>query len=180
MRAGNIERRDANSWRIKFEVGPRDPLTGKRRTKRETVQGSRRDAQRRLTQRLSEIDNGTFLDPTRRIVAEHLNQWLACLDHLAHKTRARYRALAEQQIIPHLGSIALQRLRPADLIGWHKTLLARGGQDGRPLSAPTVGHAQRVLHTALAAAVAGELLARNVASIVHPPGQGGRDRHPLL
>jgi integrase len=85
------------------------------------------------------------------------------------KTRERYGQLVEQQIIPHLGAMLLQRLRPTTVKAWHATLLATGGKDGRPLSARTVGHAHRVLHAALQAAVADETVARNVASAIRPP-----------
>src|SRR5262249_51900521 len=127
--AGNITRRGKNSWRLKYEGGERDPATGKRKTAYETVRGTRRDAQRMLTERLAAIDNGTAVDPSRITVAEQIRTWLDGATHLAHKTRKRYRALAEQQIIPHLGAITLQRLRPAQVTDWHTTLLRAGGKN---------------------------------------------------
>jgi len=166
--AGSITRR-SNSWRIKFEAGARDPVTGKRQTRYVTVRGTKRDAQRELTALLAAVDNGTAVDPSRLTVAEHVRDWLRNADHLANKTRERYLALAEQQIIPHLGGVALQKLRPAHIADWHTTLLRSGGNDGRPLSARTAGHAHRVLHTALARAAQLELVGRNVASAVRPP-----------
>lgn len=169
MSAGNITRRGEQSFRIKYEAGPPDPMTGKRKTVVETVRGTRRDARRLLTQRLGELDSGIAVDPSRVTLAEHLREWITGTTHLATKTRGRYEALIEQQVVPHLGRIALQKLRPADIQKWHATLLNGGGKDGRPLSARTVGHAHRALHTALAHAVAAEKIGRNVASLVHPP-----------
>jgi integrase len=169
MTAGNITRRGARSWRLKFEAGERDPASGKRQTRYVTVGGPKKDAQRELTRLLAAVDDGTAVDPSRVTVAEYLREWLAGADHLANKTRERYRALAEQQIIPHFGAIPLQKLRPAQIADWHGTLLKAGGKDGAPLSARTVGHAHRVLHAALARAVELEVAGRNVASVVHPP-----------
>ena len=77
--------------------------------------------------------------------------------------------LAEGQIIPHLGNILLQKLRPARLVDWHEDLLKAGSRKGKPLSAQTVAHAHRVLHRALARAVGSEILSRNVAGIISPP-----------
>ena len=77
--------------------------------------------------------------------------------------------MAEQQIYPHLGDVALQKLTPAHVQTWHATLLASGGKNGRPLSARTVGHAHGVLHTTLARAAQGQLVFRNVASFIKPP-----------
>lgn len=170
MTAGTITRRGENSWGLKYEAGERDPSTGKRRTNYETVRGTRRDAQRVLYARLLAVDNGTAVDPSKRTVAEQCRDWLDRVESaLAYKTVRRYRALVEQQIIPHLGSIALQKLRPADIEDWHAALRARGGEKGRPLSPRTVGHAHRVLHVCLQDANRREAVARNVAGLVHPP-----------
>ena len=91
------------------------------------------------------------------------------MNDLAPKTLERYRELAERQIIPTLGAVALQKLRPSAVQQWHGTILKTGGKDGRPLSARTVGHAHRVLHRALQRAVENETLSRNVASAISPP-----------
>jgi integrase len=88
---------------------------------------------------------------------------------LSAKTAERYRELAEQQIIPYIGTEVLQRLKPKRVQDWHGTLMRSGGKGGRALSARTVGHAHRLLHRALQRAVEGEVLARNVASIISPP-----------
>jgi len=41
-----------------------------------------------------------------------LRGWLGDSNGLSPKTLERYRQLAEQQIIPHLGAVLLQKLRP--------------------------------------------------------------------
>ena len=79
------------------------------------------------------------------------------------KTQERYRELAEQQIIPHLGAPKLQKLRPEHVEQWHGTLLKAG------LAPRTVGHAHRVLRRVLAYAVENGTIARNVAAIRKPP-----------
>src|SRR5712691_7471708 len=149
---GNITRRGEHSWRLKYEGGEPDPTTGKRRTRFVTVRGTKKAAQVELTRLLAEVDSGIAVDPSKVTVAEYVRGWLDGADALAGKTRERYRQLAEQQIIPHLGGTILQKLRPAQVADWHATLLNSGGKDGKPLSARTVGHAHRVLHTALALA----------------------------
>ena len=53
--SGNITRRGTHSWRLKFEGGERDTVTGKRRTRYVTVRGTKKDAQRELN-RLQELD----------------------------------------------------------------------------------------------------------------------------
>jgi integrase len=179
MGRGNITRRGKNSWRLKFDAG--GDGAGERKTHYVTIKGKRQDAQRELTKLLAAADAGTLLEPSKVTIAECLRDWLGTGDErdepsvrdgsheLSPKTVERYRELAEQQVIPHLGSEQIQQLRSKRLQDWHKDLLRSGGRGGRPLSARTVGHAHRVLHRALQRAVEDEVLARNVASVKGPP-----------
>jgi hypothetical protein len=129
---GNITRRGKSSWRLKFEAAERDPVTGKRRTRFVTVRGTKKDAQRELIRLLGEVENGTAVDPSKVTLAEYLRGWLDTDPDLSPKTLERYRQLAEQQIIPHLGSAPLQKLRPVQVHDWHSTLLNGGARmDGR-------------------------------------------------
>jgi len=163
---GTITRRGKSSWRLKFDVG-RD-TSGKRKIRYVTVRGKRQDAERELAKQLSAFNDGIDVEPAKVAVADYLRQWLDAAK-IAPKTLERYRQLAEQQIIPHLGSTAIQKLRPAQIAAWHETLLREGGKGGRPLSARTVGHAHRVLHAALARAAATEVVSRNVVGVIRTP-----------
>ena len=166
---GNITRRGRNSWRLKFEAGGHDPVTGKRRTRYVTVRGTKKAAQAELIRLLAEVENGTSVDPSKVTVAEHIRSWLDSDVELSPKTKERYRQLAEQQIIPHLGATLLQKLRPPQIDKWHSMLLKAGGMAGRALSARTVGHAHRVLHRAYERALRLEVVSRNPVHAVTPP-----------
>ena len=163
---GTITRRGKCSWRLKFDVG-RD-ASGKRQIRYQTVRGKRQDAEKELTKQLSAFHDGMLVDPSKKTVAEYLRAWLD-VANVTPKTLERYQQLVEQQIIPHLGHIALQKLRPAQVEEWHSKLAKSGGKGGKPLAARTVGHAHRVLHKALARATATELVSRNVATAIKPP-----------
>jgi integrase len=165
---GNITRRGRNSWRLKFDLG-RDPKTGERITRLVTVRGKRQDAERELTKLLHAAGEGTLVDASTVTIAEYINAWLGSPEGLTPKTLERYRQIVAQQIVPHLGAIALQKLRPAQVQAWHGTILKSGGRGGRPLSPRTVGQAHKILHRALARAAAAEIVARNVASVIRPP-----------
>jgi integrase len=164
---GNITRRGKRSWRLKLDL-PSDG-SGQRRTTYRTVHGKRQDAERELAKLLSAAHDGALVEPSKVTIAEYLRAWLDGAHGLAGKKAERYRQLAEQQIIPHLGALPIQKLKPAHIVNWHSVLLMSGGKDGRRLSARTVTHAHRVLHRALARAVESELVPRNVANIVKSP-----------
>src|SRR5262249_549049 len=118
---------------------------------------------------LKAADDGQHVAPDKTTIADYLRGWLDADTDLAPKTIERYRQLAEQQIIPHLGGIILQNLRPARGGEWHGTLLNTGGRNGRALSAGTVGHAHRVLRRGLERALRLEIISRNVAAVIRPP-----------
>lgn len=165
--SGSITKRGKSSWRLKYDV-PSE--AGQRKTIFVTVRAaSKREAERELRKRLTALDDGTHVDPSAETVASYFTMWLDQDQDLGAKTRERYHQLVGNQIIPHLGRIALQKLRPKDISAWHTLLLTRGGHEEKPLSARTVGHAHRVLHRGLARAVALEILSRNVASVASPP-----------
>jgi hypothetical protein len=97
---GTITRRGKASWRLKFDTGR--GVDGKRAIRYITVRGKRQDAERELTKHIHAFHSGTDVEPAKITVAEYLRSWLDGAV-LSPKTLERYRQLAEQQIIPHLG-----------------------------------------------------------------------------
>ncbi len=164
---GNITRRGKQSWRIKFDVGVDDK--GERITRYATVRGTRRSAEQELTRLLAAADAGKLPEPTTQTIGTYIREWLEADTDLAPRTKERYFELLAQYVIPRIGHIKLQKLRPATIKAWHDGLLASGGKNGRPLAPRTVGHARRLVHRALKQAVSLEILSRNVVSIVPPP-----------
>lgn len=163
MARGNITRRGKSSWRLKFDLGT-DPATGKRLTQFVTVRGTKKEAEAELTKRLTQVDGGAYVANSKETVAEHVRAWLKANADLAPTTRERFGKLIENQIVPHIGSLVLQQLRPAQVTAWHNTLRKEGGTDGGPLSPATVRQAHRVLHLALSRAFEDEKISRNVAT----------------
>jgi integrase len=166
MSRGHIRRRGLHSWELKFDAG-RDP-NGKRKIQYVSFKGTRREAQAKLTELLAAVGKGSFVEPSKITVADfvraRVDQWEAAGD-ISARTAQRYRQLVDNQIVPHLGNRAVQKLRPLDIEDWHTTLRNGGrvgGQGG--LAARTVGHAHRVLGKALRDAARYGLVNRNVVS----------------
>lgn len=152
---GGIDERSPGHYRLRWRVD------GRRFTK--SFHGSIGEARKELRRLIKSADDGQHVAPDRLTVAAYLSDWLGSDPGISPKTRERYQQLARLQICPHLGAIGLQRLKPADVAGWHNALLGTG------LAARTVGHAHRVLHRGLERAVALEIVSRNVARSVKPP-----------
>ena len=102
---GNVTRRGKLSWRVKFDIAT---TAGERQTRYVTVKGRRQDAERELARLIGAAHDGTFVEACKITLGEYLRTWLVDGAHgLAGKTHERYRGLAEQQLIPHLGAVAI-------------------------------------------------------------------------
>jgi integrase len=171
MTAGHIRRRGRSSWELKFETG-RDPATGKRKIAYHSFRGTKRDAQLKLAELLAAVGGGSYIEPRKIAVGEfvrsRVDQWEAGGD-ISARTAQRYRQLVENQIVPHVGAIPLQKLRPLDIEAWHTTLRMSGSAKGGPLAPITIGHAHRVLGSALADAVKNNMVTRNACQLEAAP-----------
>jgi integrase len=172
---GHISRRGRGSWRIKLDIG-QDPATGKRRTQYHTIRGTKREAQVKLAELVASLSKGGYVEPSRLKIGEfvraRIDQWEGAGD-IAARTAQRYRQLLENQIVPHLGAMPVQKLRPLDVEAWHATLRNSGRVRGQGGVAPrTIGHAHEILSKALNDAMRNELVARNVAKAESAPRVG--------
>lgn len=164
---GNITRRGKSSWRLKFDV---DADNGERVTRYQTVKGKRADAEAELARLLNDAHKGTLIDQSKVTIAGHLRSWLDGKTDISGVTVERYTEIIENRIIPVLGDVELQRLRPKHVQDWLNGLSKSGGRrHGQGLGPRTVRHCYRVLWGALKQAVKLELLARNVADAATPP-----------
>lgn len=167
---GHIEKRAKDSYSIKVSVGK--DATGKYKFQWTTVRGNKKEAEKRLSELLTQIDTGTFIKPGKITLAEYLERWLKdyVQPNLSPKTyegRAQY---VNRQIIPSLGKLALIALKPEHLQHFYAERLSNGRCDGKGgLSARTVRDLHGILHAVLATAVKHGLLVRNVADAVDPP-----------
>jgi integrase len=161
---GHVRRRGKSSWELKYDAG-QDPRTRRRLTRYSSFKGTKRAAELELTRLISEHNAGASVDPSKISVREFLERWDR--EHAAMnctpKTLERYRQLVRIQVVPHIGNVAVQKLRPAHLTGLYATLPTAG------LSARTVGHVHRLLHHALKHAGTWGVAQQNVAALVNPP-----------
>jgi hypothetical protein len=119
------------------------------------------------------LKEGSYVEPSKLNLADHLKgrleQWEAS-KRIGAKTAERYGELINNQIVPHLGAITLQKLTVQDIETWHNNLASTGRQDGKGgLSNRTIGHAHRVLSKALKDASKFDLVVKNVAAAQQPP-----------
>jgi integrase len=158
------------TWYLRAEL-PRD-TNGKRRQRRETVRGTKAEAQRRLRDLLREVETGGHADGARVAVADLAQRWLDSTEHrVTARTYAFYAAHVRLYIAPSLGSLRAEQLRPAHveaaLAAWRNG--KRNDKEQGALSPRTVAHVFNTLRTLLRWGVKMGTLVRNVADAVEPP-----------
>jgi integrase len=168
---GHIVKRGKDSYTIVLNLG-KDQETGKRKQQWVSVKGTKKEAEKRLTELLSQVENGIFIKPNKSTLAEYLKIWLKdyAWPNLSPKTAEGYEYIIESHLIPSLGKLTLTQLKPEHLQRYYTDKLSSGRVDGKGgLSPKTVRHHHITLHGALQSAVKWGLLARNPADAVDAP-----------
>lgn len=173
-------RRRGATWEITIERGYH-PVTGKRDRDSRTFRGTKKEALAEERRLLRERDLGTYVEPNGLTVQDHLERWLhGARGNLALKTLERYEDIIAKHLVPGLGPIPLDKLRPAHIQDYYTKARESGRLDGRGgLSAKTVLHYHRLLHLALEEAVNWQLIARNPCDAVKPPRAEYHEMHVL-
>ena len=176
---GHIRKR-GNSWLLAVYLG-KDSL-GKKKYKYQTVKGTKKEAQRILTDLVHQLDTNTFVDPGKVTFGLYLERWLDdyCKPKIAPLTMKRYEEIVKLHIIPSLGRIPLAKLQPLDLQHYYSQALTSGRignkyKGNKGLSPTTVLFHHRVIHKALEQAVKWQLTGRNVADAAEPPRKEDTD-----
>jgi integrase len=160
---GHITKRGKNSYTIVLSLG-NDPATGKRKQHWESVKGTKKEAEKRLSELLSQLDTGGFVKPSKITLGEYLERWLEDIrPSLAPSTSQTYQFFVNRHIKPTLGQIPLTQLRPEHLQHLYSDKLTTG------LGQRSVRYIHITLHKALKSAVKLGMIARNLADAVNPP-----------
>jgi len=152
------------SWKVRVEL-PKDNITNKRRQKSYTVYGTKKDAEKFLTEKLRELDNGILVENTNMNIKEYLKFWLqnSCKKNLSINTYEEYELKVNKHIIPYLGNIKLDKLKPLQIQNFYALKLEQG------LSERTVISFHKIIHRALEQALKWQLISINVSNGVEKP-----------
>jgi integrase len=160
---GHIVKRGKNSYTVVLNMG-KDPSTGKRNQQWVSVKGSKKDAEKRLSEMLHQIDTGSFMRPGKTTVKDFLERWLEDYSrNLSPCSSERYRQIVRTHLVPNLGNIPLAQLKPEHLQNLYTSMQNSG------LSANTARYAHSVIHVALKTALKWGLIAKNPADAVTTP-----------
>jgi integrase len=174
---GSIRKR-GSSWQLAVYVGYE---RGRSRYRYETVTGSRRDAERRLTQLMADVESGR-LGPSRAGTLEDLASawWDARADQLSPTTRREYRRLLDRRILPVLGSKRVDRIKPADIERYYASLRKGEAPGGGKLSAASIRAIHGILRSMFKAAVRWGYVTTNPLREIDPPRRATTGLAPPL
>ena len=171
MRGHIVKRsKNKNSWSIKISLGKDN--AGKYRSQWYTVQGSKKDAEKRLSELLHQQDTGTYTKPGKQTLGDYLEHWLQdyCQPNLAPHTVQSYSFFINQHISTAIGNIPLTELKPEHLQNLYSEKLSSGRRDGTGgLGNRSVRYIHTTLHKALKHAVRMGMILRNPADAVESP-----------
>lgn len=150
--AGSIRERKDGLWEARYTVW-RNPATGKQ--VRKSVYGkTQQEVRKKLTAITSDLDNGVFTEPSKLTFGNWLKIWLDeyCVS-IKPRTKSLYENCIEYRIKPFLGSVKLQKLKPAMIQKFYNDAL-NGKQDNKKAISPkTVKNLHGIVHKALQQAV---------------------------
>jgi hypothetical protein len=147
---GHIRERSPGHWAIVLDV--RDPQTGKRKRRWHSFAGTKREAQVESARLISELKNGTAVEPGRITVAQFLDQWLEYIEpQVAPRTHERYGEIVRAYLAPALGTTLLTKVQAMAIGAAYAGMLSGGRRKGtgglshsrRPYSRPCVGECCR-------------------------------------
>ena len=91
------------------------------------------------------MNDVTSLEPNKATVALFLGRWLAHIKtQVSPKSHERYPGIVNQNLIPAIGAVRLNKLKPIQISAAYSAALESGRRDGSGgLSPRTVGHMHR-------------------------------------
>jgi integrase len=162
---GSITQRSEGTWSLRYYAPGED---GKFRQVRETVKGSQAKAEKELRARLSNLDQGAYVDKKKLAVRPFLDRFMAeyaC--NKALKTQQGYLQLINAYLGP-IAKLPIQKLTARHIQEVYNSLKERG-------KSPTALALHRLLHKALKWGVEKDILVKNISDATNPPAPAKRE-----
>lgn len=140
---GNIRKRPDGTWEARFYVG-HDPGTGK--AIRKSVYGkTQAEVRKKLTASTKEVDEGTYTQPSKMLLSQWLDTWVAeYTKNLKPYSLRNYKSQIKNHIKPYIGAVKVAELTPDMIQRMYNKLTSECN-----LSAKTVRNVHGILHAAI-------------------------------
>jgi len=172
--AGTIRKRSDGRWEARYTMGF-DPVTGKQKQK--SIYGkTQKEVRERLAEITTELDNGTYIEPSKSTVGEWLDTWVGTYAQFSVKpyTLDAYQRICRNYLTPALGTLRLSELAAPHIQRFYNSLLMEKG-----LSPKTVRNIHGVLHRALEQAMKLGMLRSNPTELCDLPKARRKEIRPM-
>lgn len=178
---GHIENRTKTpdktnrNWTLVVDNGRKIDTKGKSKRSRikKAFHGTYKQAEIKLARLVTLVDTGLYFDAENLTVETFFKKWLEeyAKPRTADKTYLCYEQICNNFIIPRIGPLKLDKLKPLHLEKYYNDLRTSGRLDKKEggLAASSLIKHHRIIHKALDTAVKWQLLALNAADAVEPP-----------
>lgn len=172
-RRGSIRpstKKSVDSWKITIEL-EKDIITGKRKQKYYTYHGSKKEAEKFLTQKLNELDKGMLYTNKKIRFEDFLDYWLNTVKiNKKESTIEEYEHYINKHVKPKLGKIYLQDLKRTQIQTFYNDELKNGRLDGKGgVSAKTLKNIHNIIHSALEMAYTSDMINKNISNGLQLP-----------
>ena len=180
---GSIRERKKGQWEGRVTIGKRPDG----RPNRVSFYGtSRKEVADKITDALSKLQTGTFVEPNKVSLGQWLDQWMEVYQQgaISPNFYARRKDLIRIHIKPAIGKTPLLKLKPADIKKFYNDLEKSGRKPAKKkngdtiplpknttpgLATGTIRHIHNILNPAMKQAVKEGLVPKNVVADVSPP-----------
>lgn len=157
----NEKAKSDKKWFYQFYTG--EIVNGKR--KKITKRGFRtkKEAERAMVEAQAAYQKGEYVEPSKMLFRDYMQDWIKTKRNLNKTTFELYDSYLRTHILPKLGHIPLSKLTALDIELFLDSL------QNKELAASSVKRIFSIVHAALNAAVAKDLVVKNVANKVEKP-----------
>lgn len=190
--SGTLRKRSDGSWEGRFVAGY--DKDGKP-IRKSVYARTKDDCAEKLRKATTEVDEGTYLEPSTLTVKQWFDIWLSeYMAAVKPLTVQQYRSMAESHIIPALGRTKLIKLTAPQLQKFFNQLAVDGKKTrrknpetgkmeivgaGEPLSTKTIRNIYDILSKALNTAVSQKIIKENIVRLVVIPKVIQKEVKPL-
>ncbi|GIO04756.1 site-specific integrase [Brevibacillus reuszeri] len=157
----NEKAKGDNKWWFQFYTGEIKNGVRERITKRGFR--TKKEAEKALIETQAAIQKGEYIEPTKKLFQEYLQEWIKTKRNLGEQTLELYDSYLRTHITPAIGHIPLAKLSAHDIEMFLDSLHDKG------LAAATIKRIFSVVNAALNAAETKDIITKNVANKVEKP-----------
>lgn len=171
---GSIRQRPDGRWEGRISLG----FDGAGKRIQKSFYGdTQKEVAELIRKATSQLDEGTFVSPSKMTVKTWLNTWLSeYTGSIKENTLVSYRVQVEHNILPFIGAMKLSALQPHHI---QKAINEMSKREEKPLSPKSVKNVFGVLHKAMSQAVLNGYVAKNPCDGVQLPRVEKKDISPL-